>query len=104
MKKNQLAAAFREFVNKSCSWNPFYRNAIKQYKAIYCINKETQIQIEKIVGKSVELLPELALREEYRNIDYFKRNNQTLPNSFCRKAYRKKRNCIFSRCFKLYAK
>ena len=76
-EKNQLAAAFREFVNKSCSWNPFYRNAIKQYKAIYCINKETQIQIEKIVGKSVELLPELALREEYRNIDYFKRNNQT---------------------------
>lgn len=76
-EKNQFAAAFREFVNKSCSWNPFYRNAIKQYKAIYCINKETQIQIEKIVGKSVELLPELALREEYRNIDYFKQNNQS---------------------------
>ena len=25
-EKNQFAAAFREFVNKSCSWNPFYKH------------------------------------------------------------------------------
>lgn len=24
-EKNQLVASFREFVNKSCSWNPFYK-------------------------------------------------------------------------------
>ena len=54
-EKNQLAAAFREFVNKSCSWNPFYRNAIKQYKAIYCINKETQIPILSINISSAAL-------------------------------------------------
>lgn len=41
-EKNQFAAAFREFVNKSCSWNPFYKKALRSYYKIYCINNETQ--------------------------------------------------------------
>ena len=74
-EKNQFAAAFREFVNKSCSWNPFYKKALRSYYKIYCINNETQKQISRIVGKDVPLMPELALRDEYKNLPIQKRNN-----------------------------
>ena len=62
-EKNQLVASFREFVNKSCSWNPFYKKALRSYYKIYCINNETQKQISRIVGKDVPLMPELAFSQ-----------------------------------------
>ena len=74
-EKNQLVASFREFVNKSCSWNPFYKKALRSYYKIYCINNETQKQISRIVGKDVPLMPELALRDEYKNLPIRKGNN-----------------------------
>lgn len=77
-EKNQLVASFREFVNKSCSWNPFYKKALRSYYKIYCINNETQKQISRIVGKDVPLMPELALRDEYKNLPIQKRNNDIL--------------------------
>ena len=81
-EKNQLAAAFREFVNKSCSWNPFYKKALRSYYKIYCINNETQKQISRIVGKDVSLMPELALRDEYKNLPIQKRKNDILKIVF----------------------
>ena len=77
-EKNQFAAAFREFVNKSCSWNPFYKKALRSYYKIYCINNETQKQISRIVP----LMPELALRDEYKNLPIQKRNNDILQIVF----------------------
>lgn len=74
-EKNQLVASFREFVNRSCSWNPFYKKALRSYYKIYCINNETQKQISRIVGKDVPLMPELALRDEYKNLPIRKGNN-----------------------------
>ena len=74
-EKNQLVADFREFVNKSCSWNPFYKKALCSYYKIYCINNETQKQISNIVGENVPLMPELALRDEYKNLSIQERNN-----------------------------
>ena len=81
-EKNQWVASFREFVNKSCSWNPFYKNALRAYYKIYCINNETQKQISRIVGKDVPLMPELALRDEYKNLPIQKRNNDILKIVF----------------------
>ena len=81
-EKNQFAAAFREFVNKSCSWNPFYKKALRSYYKIYCINNETQKQISRIVGKDVPLMPELALRDEYKNLPIRKGNNDILKIVF----------------------
>ena len=81
-EKNQLAAAFREFVNKSCSWNPFYKKALRSYYKIYCINNETQKQISRIVGKDLPLMPELALRDEYKNLPIRKGNNDILKIVF----------------------
>ena len=81
-KKNQLVASFREFVNKSCSWNPFYKKALRSYYKIYCINNETQKQISRIVGKDVPLMPELALRDEYKNLPIRKGNNDILKIVF----------------------
>lgn len=65
-ERNILFSKFREIINIFCSWNPFYKRILKKYDAIYCINKETQTQLQKILGKEIELLPELALREEHR--------------------------------------
>lgn len=81
-EKNQLVASFREFVNKSCSWNPFYKKARRSYYKIYCINNETQKQISRIVGKDVPLMPELALRDEYKNLPIRKGNNDILKIVF----------------------
>ncbi|MFR4396987.1 MAG: glycosyltransferase family 4 protein [Anaerobutyricum soehngenii] len=81
-EKNQLVASFREFVNKSCSWNPFYKKALRSYYKIYCINNETQKQISHIVGKDVPLMPELALRDEYINLPIQRRNNDILKIVF----------------------
>lgn len=74
-EKNQLVASFREFINKSCSWNPFYKKALRSYYKIYCINNETKKQISRIVGKDVLLMPELALRDEYKNLPIRNGNN-----------------------------
>lgn len=81
-EKNQLVANFRELVNKSCSWNPFYKNALRSYYKIYCINNETQKQISRIVGKDVPLMPELALRDEYKNLPIRKGKNDILKIVF----------------------
>lgn len=81
-EKNQLVASFREFVNKSCSWNPFYKKALRSYYKIYCINNETQKQISRIVGKDVPLMPELALRDEYKNLPIQKGKNDILKIVF----------------------
>lgn len=81
-ENNQLVATFREFVNKSCSWNPFYKKALRAYYKIYCINNETQKQISHIVGKDVPLMPELALRDEYKNLSIQERNNDVLKIVF----------------------
>lgn len=75
-EKNKTAALFRELVNKSCSWNPFYRKAIRSYYKIYCINEETRGQLEQIVGRKLELLPELALADQFKNIAVKKRQNE----------------------------
>lgn len=81
-EKNKLVANFREFVNKSCSWNPFYKKALRSYYKIYCINNETQKQISHIVGKDVPLMPELALRDDYINLPIQRRNNDILKIVF----------------------
>lgn len=81
-EKNQLVASFREFVNKSCSWNPFYKKALRSYYKIYCINNETQKQISRIVGKDVPLMPELALRDEYKNLPIRRGKNDILKIVF----------------------
>ena len=74
-EKNRLIATFREFINKTCSWNPFYKKKLMSYEKIYCINDETKKQIEKILGKNVEILPELALRDEFKNINLVENKN-----------------------------
>ena len=81
-EKNRLVAGFREWVNKSCAWNLFFRKALRSYDAIYAINKETQNQIESILGRKVEALPELALREQHRNLNIVSKQNPVLSIVF----------------------
>ena len=81
-EKNRFTAAFRELINKSCSWNPFYKKALRSYYKIYCINNETQKQVSNIVGKDVPLMPELALRDDYRNLPILEKHNDVLEIVF----------------------
>lgn len=81
-EKNRAIAKFRELVNKSCSWNPFYKRVVKKYAKIYCINTETKKQLQKVIGKEIELLPELALRDDYKNIRIEKRLNEVVKIVF----------------------
>ena len=67
-EKNKLNSQFRELINKSCSFNPFYRKAINGFKKIYAINEETQFQLEQIRHEKIEILPELAIREDFKNV------------------------------------
>lgn len=46
------------------------------------INNETQKQISRIVGKDVPLMPELALRDEYKNLPIRKEKNDILKIVF----------------------
>ena len=81
-EKNQLTATFSELVNKSCSWNPFYKKAIRSYHKIYCINNETQNQVSHILRRDVPIMPELALRDEYKNLLIQERYNDVLKVVF----------------------
>lgn len=81
-EKNLIAANFREFINKSCSWNPIYKRAIRKYSDIYCINEETRKQLQKIVQRDIKLLPELAIRDEYKNLRIEDRDNKVLKLVF----------------------
>lgn len=89
-EKNQIAAMFREIVNKSCFWNPFYKKALRSYTKIYCINRETQNQIEEIVKRKVKLLPELAIRDDFKNISVVDKHNNTLKIVFVGRLIAKK--------------
>ena len=81
-ESNQFVAAFRAAVNRSCLWNPFYKKAVRSYHKVYCINRETRDQIRQVIGKEVELLPELALREEFRNLPLEEKENPVLKIVF----------------------
>ena len=89
-ERNHLSAFFRECVNKSCSWNPIYRKRIRSYEAIYCINRETQEQLENITKSNIELIPELAIREEFKNIPIHRKENQILKLVFVGRIIEKK--------------
>lgn len=81
-EKNCFISAFREFINCSCSWNPMYKRTLLSFARIYCINRETQSQIEQVTGKKTTLLPELALREEYKNVVLQDKHNKVLKIVF----------------------
>ncbi len=75
---NKIQAQFRKLVNLTCDYNLFYKNALRKFDKIYAINEETQKQIENITKKKCEILPELAIREEYKYLDIKKEKNDMI--------------------------
>ena len=75
-EKKKLAAAFREWVNKSCSWNPVYRKAVRSFDKIYSSNEETQKQLQTITGRQIDLLSELALKTDFVKLPIERKKNQ----------------------------
>lgn len=81
-ERKKLSAEFRELINKSCQWNPIYKVIVRKYDVIYCINKETKYQLEKIIKRPIVLLPELAIRDEYKNLKINERKNEIIKIVF----------------------
>lgn len=81
-ERKKLSAEFRELINKSCQWNPIYKAIVRKYDVIYCINKETKYQLEKIIKRPIVLLPELAIRDEYKNLKINERKNEIIKIVF----------------------
>ena len=89
-EKNKAIAAVREMINKSCDYNPIYKRAIRGFDQIYAINGETQAQLERIAKKDVTLLPELALREDFKNVNVEHRKNDIFKIVFVGRLIAKK--------------
>lgn len=67
-EKNKVAAKIREFVNKSCDINPFYKKSIKAFASVVASNGETYRQVVAIRGADrTKQIVELGLTDEYVN-------------------------------------
>ncbi len=66
---------FRELVNKSRAVSPKYRHSLEKFDKVYAINKETGAIISKAMKKPCERLFELALADEFKNLDIPQKNN-----------------------------
>lgn len=89
-EKNRIYASFREFINKTRTIDPFYRRKVKLFDLIYCINSETQEQISKIIGKKCPHLPEMALKDKFRNLEITKKNSDKVKILFVGRLIEKK--------------
>lgn len=74
-EKYPVVEKVREIINKSRAVSPGYRSKIRQFSKVYAINNETGAIISKAVGKPCERLFELALPDEFKNLDIPQKNN-----------------------------
>lgn len=86
----RVVAMIREIINHSCDYNPLYKKAIKSFDKVYAINEETKIQLERIRGNKIELLPELAIREDFKNVNVERTENETFKIVFVGRLIAKK--------------
>lgn len=66
---------FREYINKSRATSRKYQKEIKQFDEVYAINKETADIMSQAMGKPCKRLFELALADEFKNLDIPKKSN-----------------------------
>lgn len=89
-ERSRLAEKFREAVNKSRAVSPLYRSKIKRFNAVYAINGETGDIISQAAGRPCDLLIEMALPFELKNLHIDERNNKTVKIIFVGRLIEKK--------------
>lgn len=89
-EKNRIYAGFRELINKTRTIDPIYRMKIKKFDKIYCINSETYEQISCITRGKCEYLPEMALKEEFKNLEIESKNTSKVTLLFVGRLIEKK--------------
>lgn len=81
---------FRELVNKSRAISPKYKKILAKFNKVYAINKETGDIISKAMGKDCERLFELALPQEFKDLQIPEKNNERTEIVFVGRLIEKK--------------
>lgn len=81
-EKYKSVEKFREFINKSRAVSPFYKSRIKKFNAVYAINGETYSIMSKALGKKCNMLVEIAVPEEFRNLNIDRETHKTVKIIF----------------------
>ena len=68
-EKSKAVEKFRETVNKACSVLPVYKKALRNFNSVFAINKETEQDMSKALGKSCNKLVELSLADEFKSLE-----------------------------------
>lgn len=89
-EKNRLYSGFREIINKTRVYDPLYKNKVKKFDLIYCINSETEEQISKIIKKPCPHLLEMALKDEFKNLSITRNKKEKVTLVFVGRLIEKK--------------
>lgn len=89
-EKNIYVEKFREIINKTRGISPFYRNRINKFNAVYCINKETADIVSKAIKRKCSTLMELAVAEDFKNLNNIKPVNTAAKIVFVGRLIEKK--------------
>lgn len=89
-EKHPPIEKFREIINKSRAISPSYKRSLERFDKVYAINKETGDIISKAMGKPCERLFELALADEFKNLEIPVRNNDIVQIVFVGRLIEKK--------------
>ncbi len=68
-ERSKLIEGVREFINRSRAYSPLYKSHIRRFDKVYAINRETAEIISKALGRNCDRLFELALADEFRNLE-----------------------------------
>lgn len=68
-EKYPIIEKVREIINKSRAVSPAYKRKINRFDKVYAINSETGTIISGAMGRPCERLFELALPDEFKNLD-----------------------------------
>lgn len=89
-EKHQSLEKVREIINVTRGYSPNYKRKIKKFNAVYAINKETQCALSKALNQDCRRLMELAVANEFRNLQIEKKDNEKVQIVFIGRLIEKK--------------
>lgn len=78
-ESNKFYEKFRQIVNNATMFLPSYGKNIKRFNAVYAVNAETAEILQKSSGRKIELLTDVALTDNLKNLHINKRQDNSIP-------------------------
>lgn len=94
-EKYPILEKVRELINKSRAFSPAYKHKIRKFDAVYAINSETGKILSDALAKPCSRLMELAVADEFRNLDFEKKQNEKIQIVFLGRLIEKKGLMLF---------